>query len=111
MSIKRGLLQLVKDNITITPNHVIYLQKDIHQGILPRMLQEILDTRVMVKKTMKSYKHNRTLYKMLDARQLGLKLLANVTYGYTAASFSGRMPCVDIADSIVQTARETLERV
>jgi len=47
---------------------------------------------------------------MLDARQYGLKMIANVTYGYTSATFSGRMPCVDIADSIVQTARETLEK-
>lgn len=47
---------------------------------------------------------------MLDARQLGLKLIANTTYGYTAASFSGRMPCIEIGDSIVRKARETLER-
>jgi DNA polymerase zeta len=33
-----------------------------------------------------------------------------VTYGYTSASFSGRMPCSEIADSIVQTGRETLEK-
>lgn len=33
---------------------------------------------------------------MLDARQLGLKLIANVTYGYTSAHFSGRMPCVEV---------------
>ncbi len=46
---------------------------------------------------------------MLDARQYGLKMIANVTYGYTSASFSGRMPCVEIADSIVQKGRETLE--
>lgn len=48
---------------------------------------------------------------MLNARQLGLKFIANVTYGYTSASFSGRMPCVEIADAIVQTGRETLEKV
>jgi DNA polymerase zeta len=48
---------------------------------------------------------------MLDAKQLTLKLLANVTYGYTSASYSGRMPSVEIADSIVATGRETLERV
>ena len=48
---------------------------------------------------------------MLDSTQLGLKLLANVTYGYTGASFSGRMPCVEIADSIVQTGRRSLEHV
>lgn len=48
---------------------------------------------------------------MLDARQLGLKFIANVTYGYTSASYSGRMPAVEIADSIVQSGRETLEKV
>lgn len=47
---------------------------------------------------------------MLDARQLGLKLIANVTYGYTGASFSGRMPCIEVGDSIVRKARESLER-
>ena len=33
---------------------------------------------------------------MLDSRQLGLKLIANVTYGYTSANFSGRMPCIEV---------------
>lgn len=33
---------------------------------------------------------------MLDSRQLGLKLIANVTYGYTSANYSGRMPCIEV---------------
>lgn len=37
-------------------------------------------------------------------------LLVQVTYGYTSATFSGRMPCAEIADAIVQTGRESLER-
>lgn len=73
------------------------------------MLTALLDTRVMVKQSMKLHKLDRALSRLLDARQLGLKYLANVTYGYTSASFSGRMPCVEIADAIVQTGRETLE--
>uniref|UniRef100_A0A7N2L801 DNA-directed DNA polymerase n=1 Tax=Quercus lobata TaxID=97700 RepID=A0A7N2L801_QUELO len=44
------------------------------------------------------------------AGQLTLKLIANVTYGYTAAGFSGRMPCAELADSIVQCGRSTLEK-
>lgn len=40
-----------------------------------------------------------------------MKFIANVTYGYTSASFSGRMPAVEIADAIVQSGRETLEKV
>jgi DNA polymerase zeta len=51
------------------------------------------------------------LRRILEARQLGLKFIANVTYGYTSASHSGRMPAVEIADSIVQAGRETLEKV
>lgn len=51
------------------------------------------------------------LYSTLDARQLSLKFICNVTYGYTSATFSGRMPAVEIADSIVQTGRETLTKV
>lgn len=46
----------------------------------------------------------------MDARQLALKYISNVTYGYTSASFSGRMPNVDIADAIVSSGRKTLER-
>ncbi|PNF33687.1 hypothetical protein B7P43_G12050 [Cryptotermes secundus] len=74
------------------------------------MLQEILDTRLMVKQSMKRHKSNKALQRVLHSRQLGLKLIANVTYGYTAANFSGRMPCSEIGDSVVSKARETLER-
>lgn len=63
-----------------------------------------------VKKSIKENKDNKTLQRVLHARQLGLKLIANVTYGYTAANFSGRMPCIEIGDSVVSKARETLER-
>lgn len=49
------------------------------------------------------------IFQILNARQLALKLIANVTYGYTAAGFSGRMPCAELADSIVQCGRRTLE--
>ncbi len=50
------------------------------------------------------------MLRVLEARQLALKLIANVTYGYTSANFSGRMPLVEVADSIVHKGRETLER-
>lgn len=51
----------------------------------------------MVKQSMKIYKHDKAISRMLEARQLGLKLIANVTFGYTAANFSGRMPCVEVS--------------
>ena len=41
------------------------------------------------------------LQRLLNSRQLGLKLIANVTFGYTAANFSGRMPCVEVKQSLI----------
>ena len=54
---------------------------------------------------------DQALLRILEARQLSLKLIANTTYGFAGASFTGRMPCSDIADAIVQTGRASLERV
>lgn len=107
---QRGLLALLEDYINIAPNGMMYVKTEIRKSLLAKMLTEILETRVMVKSGMKQDKDDKVLQQLLNNRQLALKLLANVTYGYTSASFSGRMPCSEIADSIVQTGRETLER-
>ncbi|KAI5736796.1 hypothetical protein M8J76_007192 [Diaphorina citri] len=103
-------LKKLQQNLTISPSGVAFVDKSIRCGILPKMLQEILDTRLMVKQSMKEYKSNAALQRVLHARQLGLKLIANVTYGYTAANFSGRMPCVEVGDSVVSKGRETLQK-
>ncbi|PVI06621.1 hypothetical protein DM02DRAFT_667492 [Periconia macrospinosa] len=104
------LLELVKDHINIAPNGMMYVKPEMRKSLLAKMLGEILETRVMIKSGMKQDKDDKTLQQLLNNRQLALKLLANVTYGYASASFSGRMPCSEIADSIVQTGRETLEK-
>ncbi|KAH6607338.1 hypothetical protein Trco_003651 [Trichoderma cornu-damae] len=105
-----GLLALLGGHINIAPNGMMYAKAEVRKSLLAKMLTEMLETRVMVKSGMKQDRDDRALQRLLNNRQLALKLLANVTYGYTSASFSGRMPCSEIADSIVQTGRETLER-
>ncbi|KAL2942036.1 DNA polymerase zeta catalytic subunit [Bienertia sinuspersici] len=88
----------------------MYVPSKACRGVLPRLLEEILSTRVMVKQAMKTLEPaQQILQRIFNARQLALKLIANVTYGYTAAGFSGRMPCAELADSIVQCGRRTLE--
>ncbi|XP_076611860.1 DNA polymerase zeta catalytic subunit isoform X1 [Chaetodon auriga] len=104
------LLYQLRNDITVSPNGIAFVKSTVRKGVLPSMLEEILNTRIMVKQSMKSYKQDKALMKLLDARQLGLKLIANVTFGYTAANYSGRMPSVEVGDSIVHKARETLER-
>nr|XP_046229616.1 DNA polymerase zeta catalytic subunit isoform X2 [Scatophagus argus] len=104
------LLYQLRNDITVSPNGIAFVKSSVRKGVLPSMLEEILNTRIMVKRSMKTYKQDKALMKLLDARQLGLKLIANVTFGYTSANYSGRMPCVEVGDSIVHKARETLER-
>ncbi|CAL8312592.1 unnamed protein product [Lota lota] len=104
------LLYQLRDDITISPNGVVFVKSAVRKGVLPSMLEEILKTRVMVKCSMKTYQQDKALLRLLHARQLGLKLIANFTFGYTAAGYSGRMPNVEVGDSIVHKARETLER-
>ncbi|XP_041420560.1 DNA polymerase zeta catalytic subunit isoform X2 [Xenopus laevis] len=109
LQVPPDLLYQLRHDITVSPNGVAFVKACVRKGVLPRMLEEILKTRIMVKQSMKNYKHDKGFTRLLDARQLGLKLIANVTFGYTAANFSGRMPCVEIGDSIIHKARETLE--
>ncbi|KAL3678075.1 hypothetical protein R1sor_021031 [Riccia sorocarpa] len=111
LKLEPGALSALKESMIITPNGIMFAPKEVLPGVLPRLLQEILSTRIMVKKAMKTLPpEQRVLERVLNARQFALKLIANVTYGYTAAGFSGRMPCAEIADSIVQCGRLTLER-
>lgn len=106
----KNVMHNLKDEILLTPNGVMYVPPRVRKGVLPRLLEEILDTRIMVKTAMKKLAPGQqVLHRIFNARQLALKLIANVTYGYTAAGFSGRMPCAELADSIVQCARRTLE--
>mmetsp|Transcript_69319 Transcript_69319/g.224949 ORF Transcript_69319/g.224949 Transcript_69319/m.224949 type:complete len:739 (-) Transcript_69319:497-2713(-) len=113
----RRPLGIAPEELSALPNETVFVKHKKRRGVLPQMLYEILQTRIMVKKALnqlgksgKSGSLIETRSRLLDARQFGLKMIANVTYGYTAASFSGRMPCVELADAIVQTARRTLER-
>ncbi|KAJ7487607.1 hypothetical protein B0H11DRAFT_2157036 [Mycena galericulata] len=110
LDLRPGLVETLRDHINVSPTGMMFVKPEVRKGLLGRMLVELLETRVMVKQAMKGVQDDKTLRRILDARQLGLKYIANVTYGYTSATYSGRMPAVEIADSIVQSGRETLER-
>ncbi|QQP55754.1 DNA polymerase, partial [Caligus rogercresseyi] len=88
-------VQRLQEHLSFSPGGIAFLQPSIRKGILPEMLHKILDARVMVKRSIKLYKNDNILKRTLHSRQLGLKLIANVTYGYTSANFSGRMPCIE----------------
>lgn len=61
----------------------------------------------MIKDSSKVYS-SEAIKRLLNERQIAIKLFMNVMYGYTGASFSGRMPCSEIADSVVEMGRYLL---
>lgn len=98
--------EFIKKYVFVSPNQVAFVRKSIRHGIIPQVLDEFLNTRIMIKKSFQM--HGKVIKKLLNQRQAVLKLFMNVLYGYTGASFTGRMPCSDIADSVVETGRSLL---
>lgn len=108
-TVEPAVLRRLRRDMHVLPNGLLFARPHVRESVLARMLREVLETRVMTRHAMRTRPQDRAFVRRQTARQLSLKLLANVTYGYVGASASGRMPCVEIADAIVQSARETLE--
>ncbi|EGR33649.1 hypothetical protein IMG5_047210 [Ichthyophthirius multifiliis] len=104
-------LKQIEEKLFISPNEVAFVKKSVRQGVLPQILHEFLLSRIMIKESAKYYKKNEYISKLLQARQQSIKNFMNVVYGYAGASFSGRMPCNDLADSIVDTGKYILQEV
>ena len=102
-----------RDRAYAIPTGTIFVSESVVKGVLPQVLDEMLSTRAMLKKAAKEYKkrvHNLSpaVLRQIEARQLALKYVANVTYGYTSATFSGRSAVPLVADAIVECGRRTL---
>lgn len=112
VSIPHGLVDILDKNngINISPNGLLFASSKFRKSILSKMLQEILNMRINTKAVASAFPDDSDLNKVCNSKQLALKLIANVTYGYTSATFSGRMPNSDIADAIVSTGREILAK-
>lgn len=105
-----GLPEQVRDKVYVAPNNVAYVKKHVRHGLIPQLLDEFLQTRIMIKESSKLYRDNKYMQRILENRQMAIKLFMNVMYGYTGASFSGRMPCCDLADSVVESGRFILRK-
>ena len=95
-----------RDRAYAIPTGSVFVSESVLKGVLPQVLDEMLSTRAMLKKAAKEYKKrvpnlSPAVLRQIEARQLALKYVANVTYGYTSATFSGRSAVPLVADAIV----------
>ena len=84
-----------------------FVKAETSQGILPKLLTEILLNRKRVKKQM-GQTSDHLLKAVLNQRQLALKVLANSIYGATGAT-KGYMTCPQIARSVTFNGRRLIE--
>lgn len=65
LKVPRQLLEklMKRDLLNFTPCGVAFVKQKVRDGVMPRMLREILDTRLMVKNSMKENKGDKVLQK------------------------------------------------
>ena len=91
-----------------SPTDARFLDRSVREGLVPRILKDLMDERDNVKKLMKeSSGEDRDYY---DGVQGALKILMNTFYGVLASSFY-RFTNVEIGSAITAFARETIKKV
>ena len=96
-------LGLGSDDFIKTPSGNYFVKSSIRKGLLPEILESLLGARKKAKADMKKETDPFKL-KVLDGRQLALKISANSVYGFTGAQV-GKLPCLEISQSVTAFGR------
>ncbi|CAF0747806.1 unnamed protein product [Brachionus calyciflorus] len=99
---------LKPDEYTSTPSGNYFVKPELRRGVLPEILDNLLKARKRAKEMMKNEK-DPFRYKVLDGRQLALKMSANSVYGFTGAQV-GKLPCLEISQSVTSFGRTMIEK-
>ncbi len=89
----------------VAPNGVHFLSRERREGLVPRLLKELMDQRDAVKRQMKTASPGEKEY--LDGVQGAIKILMNTFYGVLASSFY-RFTNLDIGGAVTAFARKTI---
>ena len=89
----------------VAPNGVRFLSRDKREGLVPRLLRDLMDQRDAVKRKMKSASGEEAEY--LDGVQGAIKILMNTFYGVLASSFY-RFTNLEIGGAVTAFARKTI---
>lgn len=105
---KRDLesLGLTENDIEVTPTGGIFVKQSIVKGIVPSILEDLLNRRMETKKLMKQTQDEQEIL-ALDATQMALKILLNSYYGYTGYA-RARLYSMVMASSVTSIGRENI---
>ncbi|KAK7098957.1 DNA polymerase delta catalytic subunit-like [Littorina saxatilis] len=102
-----------KEGLTIdqyikTPSGNLFCKANVRKGLLPEILGDLLGARKKAKADLKK-ETDPFKKKVLDGRQLALKISANSVYGFTGAQV-GKLPCLEISQSVTAFGRMMIEQ-
>lgn len=100
--------RLGADDYIKTPSGNYFVKSSIRRGILPEILEDLLTARKKAKTDLKK-ETDPFRKKVLDGRQLALKISANSVYGFTGATV-GKLPCIEISQSVTAFGRMMIEK-
>lgn len=89
------LLRLSPEQYVKTPAGNFFVRQSVCKGLLPEILENLLSARKRAKDELKR-ETDPFRQKVLDGRQLALKISANSVYGFTGAQV-GKLPCLEIS--------------
>nr|BAJ78737.1 DNA polymerase delta catalytic subunit [Thermobia domestica] len=101
-------LGLTPDQYTRTPAGNFFIKPSVRKGLLPEILENLLAARKKAKADLKN-ETDPLRRKVLDGRQLALKISANSVYGFTGAQV-GKLPCLEISGSVTAYGRTMIEQ-
>ncbi|CAD2217661.1 DNA polymerase delta subunit 1 [Angomonas deanei] len=105
---KKDISQYSEDMLDRTPTGDVFVKQSVFPGILPEVLQDLLAARKNARAMMKNVPPNSLEYKVLNGRQLALKVSANSVYGFTGAQV-GKLPCLEISASTTAYGRQMID--
>src|SRR3989338_1068813 len=95
------------ENTHQSPSGAYFIDNGVREGLLPKILTGVLAARGSAKKQMKTAKGEEK--RILNAKQLALKDIANSMYGYTGY-IRARLYTIDVASTITAYGRKNIEK-
>ncbi|CAL8096638.1 unnamed protein product [Calicophoron daubneyi] len=99
---------LTQDDYIRTPTGAYFLKSSVRRGLLPEILEQLLSARKKAKAEL-AKETDPFRRRVLDGRQLALKISANSVYGFTGAQV-GKLPCLEISASVTSFGRMMIEQ-
>jgi DNA polymerase elongation subunit (family B) len=103
---RRQVVKQISGKIKCIHNRYRFLKKEVYEGVIPSLINGLLEARKQVRKEMASVQDQK-LRNVLNKRQLSYKITANSIYGATGVK-EGSLPFMPLAICVTYIGRRSI---